>query len=123
MSIHAGKLVKEVFSNSGMSVSELGRRIQTSRQNVYRIFERPSIDTALLKRLGEALQYDFFRHFINPLAEGSLPDAEILNAEKSKTVLYKEAENLQRELSDLKEKYKLVQRVNELLEKDAAKCN
>jgi len=63
MAIYIGKIIKEVFEDSGLSVSELARRIQTTRQNVYGIFERRSIDTALLLRLGEALNYDFFEHF------------------------------------------------------------
>lgn len=65
MSIHIGSKIKEVFEQSGMPVSELARRIKTTRQNIYAIFERSSIDTALLGRLGEALNYDFFYHYIS----------------------------------------------------------
>lgn len=117
MSVHAGKLVKEVFLASGMSVSELGRRVTTTRQNVYRIFERESIDTALLQRLGKALNHDFFQHYTET-PENLLASAGGFK-DKEHEVLYKEVESLQRELSDITEKYEMVKRINELLEKEA----
>ncbi len=116
MSVHAGKMVKEVFLASGMSVSELGRRVLTTRQNIYRIFERESIDSALLQRLGKALNYDFFPHFSE--IPGNLLAATDNFKDKDKTVLYKEVKTLQRELADVKEKYEMVKRINELLEKE-----
>lgn len=72
MSIHIGSKIKGVFDNSGMPVSELARRIKTTRQNVYGIFERSSIDTALLERIGEALNYDFFHYYISRPAQASV---------------------------------------------------
>lgn len=113
MGIHAGKMVKEVFAASGMTVSELGRRVQTTRQNIYRIFERESIDTALLLRLGKALSHDFFGYYTEPMLAAK--------AGKDNTVLNKEVESLQRELADIKEKYEMLKRINELLEKEAGK--
>jgi len=65
MEIHIGETIKEKFTSSGLSVTELARRIRTTRQNVYGIFERSSIDTALLIRLGEALNHNFFNHFMD----------------------------------------------------------
>lgn len=114
MSIHAGKMVKEVFAASGMTVSELGRRVQTTRQNIYRIFERESIDTALLLRLGKALSHDFFGYYTEPMLAATAGYKD-----KDKSVLYKEVETLQRELADIKEKYEMLKRINELLEKEA----
>ena len=119
MSIHAGKMVKEVFAASGMTVSELGRRVQTTRQNIYRIFERESIDTALLLRLGKALNHDFFSHYTETLP--APPTGGAATAGKDNTVLNKEVESLQRELADIKEKYEMLKRINELLEKEEGK--
>ena len=73
MSTHIGAKIKEVFERSGMTVTELAKRVKTTRQNVYGIFERSSIDTALLQRLGEALHHDFFKYYIN---DPSLPNSE-----------------------------------------------
>jgi len=106
-----------VFLASGMSISELGRRVQTTRQNVYRIFERESIDTALLKRLGKALSYDFFQHYTDT-PENLLAAAA---GNKDNAILYKEVETMRRELAEIKEKYEMVKRINELLEKEVGK--
>ena len=57
--LHIGKMIKAVFDESGLSVSELARRIHTARSNVYFIFERPSIDMEQLLDLCDALDHNF----------------------------------------------------------------
>lgn len=57
--LHIGKMIKAVFDESGMSVSELARRIHTARSNVYFIFERSSIDMEQLLDLCDALDHNF----------------------------------------------------------------
>lgn len=57
--VHIGKLVKSVFDESGMTVSELARRLCCERTNVYSIFRRSSIDTELLARLSLILHHNF----------------------------------------------------------------
>ena len=42
------------------SVQWLAERINCNRRNIYDIFQRPSIDTELLMRIGKALGHDFF---------------------------------------------------------------
>lgn len=51
-----------------MSVSEFGRRINKSRENVYSIFKRKTIDTGLLSTISKVLDYDFFELY-TPLTE------------------------------------------------------
>lgn len=55
-----GQTVKKILEKKGMTISEFGRRINKSRENVYSIFERKSIDTALLEKISEVLEYNFF---------------------------------------------------------------
>lgn len=38
----------------------LAKKINCDRTNIYKIFQRPSIDTELLARISKALDYDFF---------------------------------------------------------------
>ena len=57
--LHIGKMIKAVFDESGLSVSEVARRIHTARSNVYFIFERPSIDMEQLLDLCDALDHNF----------------------------------------------------------------
>ena len=57
--VHIGQLVKSVFEESGMSVSELARQLRCERTNVYTIFKRRTIDVELLAMLSEILNHNF----------------------------------------------------------------
>lgn len=59
-SVNIGTKIKFVVNKKGISVSEFSRRINKSRENVYSIFKRKSIDTVLLSKIGEVLEHDFF---------------------------------------------------------------
>ena len=56
---HIGQMIKAVFDESGMSISEFARQIHLERTTVYSIFERPSIDSELLARISVALNHNF----------------------------------------------------------------
>lgn len=60
MAIHIGKKIKDELYKQGISVSTFARKINRSRNVVYDIFERESIDTALLNKIGIILRLDFF---------------------------------------------------------------
>lgn len=57
--VHIGYLIKTVFDESGMTVSELARRLHCERTNVYTIFRRRTIDVELLAMLSEILNHNF----------------------------------------------------------------
>ena len=59
--LHVGHLIKTVFDESGMTVSELARRINLERTSVYGIFERPSVDVILLANISRALNHNFLQ--------------------------------------------------------------
>lgn len=65
--LHIGQLIKAVFDESGMSVSEFARQIHLERSSVYNIFERPSIDAIQLARISLVLKHNFLsdveRHY------------------------------------------------------------
>jgi transcriptional regulator with XRE-family HTH domain len=63
MGIHLGKLIKEEVYRQEISVSSFARKINRSRNVVYDIFERESIDTALLNKIVLVLNVDFFALF------------------------------------------------------------
>ena len=46
-----------------MQPKVFAERIGTSPRNLYNIFSRDSIDTALLVKISEVLRYDFFKLF------------------------------------------------------------
>jgi hypothetical protein len=62
MVIHIGSLIKARAKSMRIGPTELGAKIETSKQNVYGIFKRKSIDTDLLMRISFALDHDFFQH-------------------------------------------------------------
>lgn len=57
--VHIGQLVKSVFDESGMTVSELARKLCCERTNVYTIFKRRTVDVELLAMLSIILNHNF----------------------------------------------------------------
>jgi hypothetical protein len=60
--IHIGNQIKSVLESRGISVTEFAKRINKSRENIYSIFTRKTIDTGLLQSISRVLEYDFFMH-------------------------------------------------------------
>ena len=52
-------MIKAVFDESGISVSELARQLHCERTNVYTIFKRRTVDVELLANLSEILDHNF----------------------------------------------------------------
>jgi transcriptional regulator with XRE-family HTH domain len=65
--VHIGKELEERFKVSGMTVKSFASRIGRSPKNIYELFERPSIDTQILKKASEALHYNFFKLYCDDL--------------------------------------------------------
>ena len=57
--VHIGHLIKSVFDERGMTVSELARQLHCERTNVYTIFRRRTVDVELLAKLSEILNHNF----------------------------------------------------------------
>lgn len=62
MKVHIGEKVQEIYLDRGIKLSEFADRIGTVRQNVYRIFERETINSGLLHKISIVLDFDFFRY-------------------------------------------------------------
>lgn len=60
MVVHIGKKIKEELYKQKISVSAFAKKISRSRNVVYDIFERESVDTDLLHKIGKVLNCDFF---------------------------------------------------------------
>jgi hypothetical protein len=60
MAIHIGKKIKEELYRQNHSVTLFAKKINRTRNVVYNIFERESIDTELLNKIGKVLNCDFF---------------------------------------------------------------
>lgn len=66
--VNIGPKVLEVVKNKRIPVVEFAEEIQLSKQNVYDLFKRSSIDTLTLWRISKALKFDFFKVFSDELA-------------------------------------------------------
>lgn len=64
-----GELIKEELDRQERSVSWLARKLACDRSNVYRIFQKDSIDTSVLKRVSIILNHDFFVDLSDELKE------------------------------------------------------
>lgn len=58
--IHIGDEIRKKVYERGMTITEFAKRIHRSREAVYSIFERPSINTDLLKTISAVLDFNFF---------------------------------------------------------------
>lgn len=62
-SIHIGHLIREQLKADNRSVSWLAREIHCTRNNVYKIFNKPSLDGDLILRISKAMNFNFFQYY------------------------------------------------------------
>lgn len=67
--IHIGYLIREQLKADNRSVGWLAREIHCTRNNVYKVFRKPSLDTDLLLRISNAMQFNFFQYYITEFLE------------------------------------------------------
>lgn len=58
--VSIGELIKQELQRQERTVSWLARKLSCDRSNIYRLFQKHSIDTALLQRISIILNKDFF---------------------------------------------------------------
>jgi hypothetical protein len=94
--IHIGEKIKNVLDSSDISVSDFARKINKSRGNIYSIFSRETIDTNLLLKISNVLEYDFFMLFSfsskNLLEKNHLQENEINMLKKLNQLLIEKYE-------------------------------
>jgi hypothetical protein len=98
MQVHIGSIIKARAKSLRIGPTELGDMMQTSKQNVYGIFKRESIDTGLLYRISLVLEFDFFQYFSHTLGSkdrvaNGTPPIDIDTDTNSRPILDLEKEN------------------------------
>lgn len=111
MEVHIGSLIKARAKELRIGPTELGMKIDTSKQNVYGIFKRKSVDTLLLTQISEALGFDFFRYYSNNLSGKVAHDHE---AGPQSTEL--NFESLRAELETVRRENDYLKKINSLLD-------
>jgi len=102
-----GQLIKERFEASGMEATQFAKLINKERSNVYNIFQRESIDTELLKKIGQVLRYDFFVDLLEPQTKKML-----LMRQNITNKVYFECDLSDEELKDLNIEDKIIKFLN-----------
>lgn len=67
--IHIGRLIKQKIEERNLTVVWLARHLSCSRTNIYKIFEKYSIDTEVLMKLSTILEFDFFSFYSDELVK------------------------------------------------------
>lgn len=60
--MHVGDIIRQKVEEKGITIVWLAKQMSCTRANIYKIFNRKSIDTDTLSRLSAVLEYDFFLH-------------------------------------------------------------
>ena len=90
MAIHIGKIIHDKIKHKEISITEFADKINTTRRNAYKIFNKPNIDTELLIKISEVVGENFFFNYIS--------DQEVVAYGKDKII----AAQLMNSLKELK---------------------
>lgn len=115
--MHIGEKVKARAKELRIGPTELARAIKTSKQNVYGIYQRETIDTGLLQKLGKALEFDFFVYYVTTGSNSANSPASSYGKRKKGagfvTGYEDEITLVRRELNEFREKYELLKALYE----------
>jgi hypothetical protein len=78
--IHIGELIRDKLKEDGHSISWFAEKISCDRTNIYKIFQSNHIHPVRLLQISHVLNYDFFVHYSEYLAENK-KNVEILATE------------------------------------------
>ena len=63
--VHIGRLIEQELRRQGRTVTWFAAMLHCDRTNVYKIFKKQSIDTALLEKISTILQHNFFLYYVD----------------------------------------------------------
>lgn len=103
--VHIGKKIKEVLDKSHLTVVDFAKKISITRDGAYKIFEKEQINTALLGKISDVLQHDFFSYYAvpanfkeNKINYGYATKVELAELADSIKLLSQQIESLQKQL-------------------------
>ena len=67
--IHIGQLIRAQLKADDRSVSWLAREIHCTRNNVYKILNKPSLEGDLILRISNAMNFNFFQYYTAAVLE------------------------------------------------------
>jgi len=73
--IHIGRLIRQELQNQGYTVTWLAKELNCSRSNIYKLFEKPTLDTSILMQISKLLNVNFFRCYVDEV-ERLMPEED-----------------------------------------------
>lgn len=67
--IHIGHIIQAQLKTDQRSVGWLAREIGCTRNHVYKIFSKPSLDGDLLLRISLSMHFNFFQYYSHAFLE------------------------------------------------------
>ena len=61
--MHKGQVIQKAVKESGISITQLAKKLKKSRQSIYNIFESQNISIDLILAIGNIIHYDFSKDF------------------------------------------------------------
>lgn len=132
--IHLGGKIEQLLEEQHKTKRELASDIAMSASNVVYLCGKESMDVQTIHKIGNALKYNFFKHFPiddgKPLWEAAVNTHAKLVEEREKEIKTlmeklvekeKQFEGLEREFLMLKQENGYLKEINELLKRDKKK--
>lgn len=129
--IHIGGKIEDLLEEQHKTKRELAADIDMSASNVVYLCGKQSMDVQTLHRIGNALKYNFFKHFV---IDDGKPKLETVSNENAKLIEEKQKEievlknqliekeklfqNLEREFTMMKQENGYLKEINELLKRN-----
>jgi hypothetical protein len=63
LKVHIGKKIQDVVDNSAYTIVAFAKEIGLTRDGVYKIFKKESIDTEQLQKISKVLNHNFFSYY------------------------------------------------------------
>ena len=63
MKNHSGLIVEKAVRRSGISITELARRLKVDRKSIYNWFHQENLNLEIIARIGYCMNYDFSKDF------------------------------------------------------------
>ena len=61
--VHKGEIIEKAVRESGISITELAKRIGKSRRHIYNLFNNSNIEWEIIITIGKAIRHDFSKDF------------------------------------------------------------
>ena len=116
MALHIGEKIKARAKELRIGPTELAGMINTSKQNVYGIYRRKTLDSDLLRKISLALKFDFFSTYYDKQWQKSFQEGQAPYNTKGVSAEKEELVKLKKDYQELQEKYDLLKKLYELTE-------